>query len=54
MKKFVAEEKKFVYEEEKFVYEDGKNESLVNRLKSFKAYINDDIPEWQQLISICQ
>lgn len=44
--------KKFVAEEEKFISENGKNESLVNRLKSFKAYINDDIPEWQQLMAI--
>ena len=28
------------------------NEALIDKLKSFKEYINDDMPDWLQLIAI--
>lgn len=34
------------------VYDKQANNSLIEKLKAFKSYINDDLPEWKQLIMI--
>lgn len=39
-------------EEYKIVRDDQANEELVKKLMCFKEYINDDLPEWKQLIAI--
>lgn len=36
----------------KIVHEEQENNALIEKLKSFKTYINNDLPEWKQLIAI--
>lgn len=39
-------------EEYEYVTKNGFNEKLVRKLQSFRSYLNEDLPEWKQLIAL--